>query len=115
MRWIKKVNESMSFLTLERLFPGYVFNKWVFRSGVLLILLLALTSLYLDGFGGEYVVCKNKGYDSGLGVYCPEAGFVHGDKPSVLTRDFSSFVWAVVLGVFGLNHILFNKKKGVDE
>ena len=102
--WDKKISQSIK----RDVFGDYVFSKLIFRGVIVVLFLLALVSIGLDGFGGEYVVCQNIGYSMEYGVFCEYAGQVIGDERSVVTKQFGLISFLVVLLGFVFNHIYFN-------
>lgn len=103
----KKIEES---LYLSNVFPNYVFDKRIFRSIIIVIVLMALYSLHVDGTVVEQIECINVGYSHEYEVYCSEVGQVHGDEVSHLREYFGGYVLLLVLAGFHLNHFLHNKK-----
>lgn len=93
---------------LNKRFPNYVFSKPLFRLMLLVLICLALTSLYFDGWSTEYVVCNNPGYDKSLDVWCEYAGQTIGDDRIWLTKYFELVALLLVGLSFGLNHLLYN-------
>ena len=108
--WDKKISREIK----RDVFGDYVFSKLIFRGVIVVLFLLALVSIGLDGFGGEYVFCQSTGYVVEYGVYCEYPGHVIGDERSFFTKQFGlvSFLF-VVLG-FILNHLFYNYNKEVQ-
>ena len=93
MNW-KKFKEDYVFgspLDLKKLFPNY-FNKWVLRSGsILMFCLLLLTSASTGGkLSGEYFICSESSQGCYLDHQFISPGDCYGDCPNALVSNFSS-------------------------
>lgn len=121
------------------LIKDYKFNKWIFRIGLLLILIFYGSIMYFNNFdfkGHIYVSCPNNSIsscenpyynkcndfycDSSCKQFCNDktimAGVSYGSQPKSYITVFILVSTAIIILCFIINHIYYNKgKKPIRE
>jgi hypothetical protein len=126
----------MAFKTVSTGKQKYLFNKWIFRGCIIIMILLALSAWFLTGFINPLkqnleIVCKtdntpctNPLYNNfdicGEGKMLPSyhylcitellpPGYHYGSEPNFLLNHFLEITIILILLAFLLNHMIFNK------
>lgn len=110
---------------LKKVFPNY-FRVWVFRSALLIILLLAIITSASNDWrvSWNYAYCPNSFTGEGCTIHYKSHLFAEeetiilapgeswGYEPNWLGKNYTNMVWFIVLLAFLLNHWLA-KRRGV--
>lgn len=136
----ERLKEFEDSINLNKLKSGYVFNKWLFRTSILLMILLVVFIFLVHGqtkwlyiscegkapcnnpfvvcdpsnlyFEKDYFLCDEPGIDFLMVGETIPPGFVYGDQPPWIVKNGSLLVMVMLFFSFLLNHLFFNKKKG---
>lgn len=130
------MNIWYDFLTLKK--SGYRFNKRIFQSAVIIILITAIIAFAMSGFDKSYHIyfkcdsgngqpCENMFYQnkeycgkylSEEGLLCNQMtvpdGFTYGKPAPAIVKDFPYITALLIVAAFLLNHYLYNRKVKFD-
>jgi len=134
VNWKDKLKEINQFNFKDKFFPKYKFNKWIFRTGILIIFVALMYLLVVNNFdfSVEYTAscpiesiapCSNPFYGADVDVlrFCPDDALC--SKPVIFpgenynprglnntTRFFKYFVLIISVLCLLINHLIYNRR-----